>query len=914
MALSTRNFDVVGVSETRLKGSYAKDYLTSSYKFFAHGSDSSQHSGTGFFVKSEIIDEVIQCVRISDRVSFIDLKTLKGRVLRIVQVYAPCCNHTDEEYETFLEDVAKILKGVVPEGASKPRRRPLTVAMGDWNARVGTQQIGEDLIGKFGYGDRNARGDQLMEFCLENELHVCDSFFKKRRNLLWSYRSDNGQRKTKIDYVLCAEDGLVKDVRVVSGFNFHSDHRLIMCRIDSKLRMKYKRQRVKTEINYDNIRGLLNLEGYEVAADKFEYLQTSLKTAIQEAREVSNPVQGISTILKSLFDLRHQLKSSNIPYANVHFVLANKMIRQQLDTERRERNIRYVEKAVAENKSIKKAMLKTRTQRNRFGVLLDEDGNVCYHKEGMQNIVKDAFEKIYTSTQPVRFRLVENDEEEFPEFTLSEIKLAIRKTRGGTTPGKDGIPIEAIKKDEERLAPILCTLFNEWVQNGEVPDKLADSLTILLYKKGDVRDITNYRPISLLSSLYKLFTKVMANRMSSVLDEAQTADQAGFRRKFCTTDHIFTVNHVIQNCKEYNIPLYMMFIDYRKAFDSIEYNAVWKSLQDQGVHWQLIRILMDIYGKGKNAILMNGEEVEINIEKGVRQGDTLSPILFTATLRSVFLKLKWEDKGLNINGERLSNLLFADDIVLFAQSKDELVEMARELEKASLKVGLQINASKTVAMTSEQDQIPINLRAGEVTFEGNFVYLGHKVAIPYDPSPEISRRIQCAWGAYAKHSMFLRDRNVHMKFKRKLFNMVILPCFVYGSETWALRKKDRQRLAVAQRKMERRMVGVTLMERKTNEWLKNVTKLKDVNVTAAQRKWNWALKVSSYPIERWPLRMCEWNPNGKRNPGRPMTRWRDDLTKQYGNTWMRVARQANENRRDLWKRGFTLHIEKISNE
>ena len=162
--------------------------------------------------------------------------------------------------------------------------------------------------------------------------------------------------------------------------------------------------------------------------------------------------------------------------------------------------------------------------------------------------------------------------------------------------------------------------------------------------------------------------------------------------------------------------------------------------------------------------------------------------------------------------------------------------------------------------------------------------------------------------------MFLRDSNVHMKYKRKLFNMVILPCFVYGSETWALCKKDRQRLAVAQRKMERRMVGVTLMERRTNEWLKNVTKFKDVNVTAAQRKWNWALKISSYPIERWPRLMCEWRPNGKRNPGRPTRRWRDDLIKQYGPTWMREARQAVENRRDLWNNGFKLHIEKISNE
>ena len=131
---------------------------------------------------------------------------------------------------------------------------------------------------------------------------------------------------------------------------------------------------------------------------------------------------------------------------------------------------------------------------------------------------------------------------------------------------------------------------------------------------------------------------------------------------------------------------------------------------------------MNSYRTGKNAILVNGNEVPINIEKGVRQGDTLSPVLFTATLRSVFEQLDWGNKGLDIDGHKLSNLQFADDIVLFANSRDELVEMAKELEEASLRVGLQINATKTIAMTSNLDQTPINLREGTVTFKSNFVY------------------------------------------------------------------------------------------------------------------------------------------------------------------------------------------------
>ena len=105
---------------------------------------------------------------------------------------------------------------------------------------------------------------------------------------------------------------------------------------------------------------------------------------------------------------------------------------------------------------------------------------------------------------------------------------------------------------------------------------------------------------------------------------------------------------------------------------------------------------------------------------------------------------------------------------------------------------------------------------------------------------------------------------IPMRHKRKLFNMTILPAFVYGCETWSLRQSERKKLAVAQRKMERRMAGVTLLDRRSNVWLRGVTRVRDVNVELAKRKWNWAYKISNYPIERWPRIVAEWRPYGLR--------------------------------------------------
>ena len=96
----------------------------------------------------------------------------------------------------------------------------------------------------------------------------------------------------------------------------------------------------------------------------------------------------------------------------------------------------------------------------------------------------------------------------------------------------------------------------------------------MLYKKGDPQDIGNYRPICLLSVVYKLFTRVILNRIERTLDEGQPCEQAGFRKGFSTIDHIHTVTRLIEVSREYKMPLCLTFIDLKKAFDSVETEAV----------------------------------------------------------------------------------------------------------------------------------------------------------------------------------------------------------------------------------------------------------------------------------------------------------------------------------------------------
>lgn len=186
--------------------------------------------------------------------------------------------------------------------------------------------------------------------------------------------------------------------------------------------------------------------------------------------------------------------------------------------------------------------------------------------------------------------------------------------------------------------------------------------------------------------------------MEKTLDEQQPVEQAGFRRKYSTLDHIQTLTLLIQKCKEYNLPLYLGFVDFEKAFDSVHIHSIVQALKKIGIDKTYIDILINIYNSATASVSLYEKTKPFSVLKGVRQGDIISPKLFTTVLDYAMKSLNWNRKGININGKYLNHLRFADDIVIITQDKNELQDMLRELEMAVKPVGLKINAQKTKYM------------------------------------------------------------------------------------------------------------------------------------------------------------------------------------------------------------------------
>lgn len=479
--------------------------------------------------------------------------------------------------------------------------------------------------------------------------------------------------------------------------------------------------------------------------------------------------------------------------------------------------------------------------------------------------------------------------EDIPEILVSEVEKAIKSQKMEKAPGPDRITNELMRGTITELSPILTKIFNEILYTGTIPSQWAESHIILLHKKGPKDDIGNYRPISLISNVYKVFAKVILDRISIRLDENQPVEQAGFRKDFSTIDHIHTIKQLLQKYNEYKKTIYIAFIDYAKAFDSLRHELVWQSLKEQGIQNAYINIIKNIYSESKARIRLESTGEAFPIDRGVRQGDPLSPKLFTAALEQMFRKLEWDHLGLNINGSRLNHLRFADDLVLLEEDPKKLEYMIQTLADRSKELGLEMNSGKTKLMTNSKP-VDIIVNKQKLEYAEEYVYLGQIISPKNQMSKEIDKRIATGWKTYWALKEIMKSKELGIGIKKKTFDTCILPCITYGCETWALTKRHRQKLARCQRSMERSMLGFKLKDKVRSIDIRHKTKLSDILTRIDHLKWRWTGHMLRCKKEKWSKQVTIWYPrDGTRSRGRKRKRWEDELKMTVGPLWMRVA-------------------------
>ncbi len=195
--------------------------------------------------------------------------------------------------------------------------------------------------------------------------------------------------------------------------------------------------------------------------------------------------------------------------------------------------------------------------------------------------------------------------------------------------------------------------------------------------------------------------------------------------------------------------------------------------------------------------------------------------------------------------------------------------MLQDLNNGSNQVGLKINMKKTKTMFNKFiTKKQISIQQTEIEEVEEYVYLGQLVRIDHNQYDELRRRIRSGWSAFGKLSEVMQS-NMPLCLKRKVFNQCVLPAMTYGSETWSMTQRMEQKLKVAQHCMERSMLRITKRDRKTNEWIRSMTRVTDIIQTVKQKKWSWAGHLARSSDGRWTKLITEWTPrNGSRRPGR----------------------------------------------
>jgi len=282
--------------------------------------------------------------------------------------------------------------------------------------------------------------------------------------------------------------------------------------------------------------------------------------------------------------------------------------------------------------------------------------------------------------------------------------LAISKLKNHKSPGIDQILAELIKAGGRTISLETHKLITSIWKEEELPEEWKELIVVPFRKKGDKTDCNNYRGISLLPTTYKILSSVLLSRLIPYVKEIIGDHQCGFRFNRSIIDHIFCICQMLEKKWEYNEEVHQLCIDFKKAYDSVRREVLYKILLEFGIPRKLVRLikmsLTETYSRvwvGKNV------SDRFPIRNGLKQGDALLPLLFNFALEYAIRRVQVNQHGLKLNGTH-QLLAYADDVNILGGSVHTLKENAEALVAAAREIGLEIIANETKYTVMSRDQ------------------------------------------------------------------------------------------------------------------------------------------------------------------------------------------------------------------
>ena len=431
---------------------------------------------------------------------------------------------------------------------------------------------------------------------------------------------------------------------------------------------------------------------------------------------------------------------------------------------------------------------------------------------------------------PLRSELAEPPNED-------EILEALGQLAVGKASGMNGLFPDVLKCCGGPLLEYIVVLFRTVWEERCVPLEWRDALLVPVPKKGDLSCCDNWRGISLLDVMSKLFVRVLNNRLQLVVEETVSDSQCRFRTGRGCVDMIFCVRQLVEKAIEHNTKVFLLFVDLCKVYDSVPRAALWCALQRRGVpdvKIELVRSLHD--GISATVTAGGGRSDPFSVRNGLHQGCTIAPTLFILYFSFVIDRwLSWcQAAGVEVQfklggklvGERtkrpssfvMSECLFVDDAALVCSCRENMVLAARMFDKVAGESGLTLSVPKTkllvagTGLTSD-DLAPLELDEGVVDVVDQFKYLGSLVEA-HAWLLKLVIELHKHLGLLAVSVILFTASDLTLETKRMVYRSVVLGVLLYGAETWAPTQELVRKLDCFHRRCVRCILGVS----RTVQW------------------------------------------------------------------------------------------------
>ena len=922
--------DLLGITETHMPGTGTMLLDSGALFIYSGRTDGIRRQGVGLALSKRVKNSLISYTTVSERILTARLHSRQIN-FSVTVAYAPTEDANDSVKDDFYQQLSDTL--------DQQPRQDVKLILGDFNAQVTSDcSLWPGIISKHSlHSTSNDNGTRLLDFCAMNQLTIGGTLFQHKDIHKGTWRSPNGKTVNQIDHICISTrwNHSLLDVRSYRGADIGSDHYLVRGYLQLKLQSVAKRKSSNHCLPaLERLRDKSQVEEYNKALEeklraiKFEdmdveHVWSNLRDTISNVsmevlgvRPRKKREQHLSSDTVQLIKNRGEFKRKD-PTSDANrseYSRLNKLVKKSCKTDENNWAARVatdLESAAGRGQQRevwqKMKVLSNKHTSNKSVSVRDKTGKLISNPSSQKDRWAEYFKELL-NPPPSNVDLSDLDSlvpsPSFPNLrdddgppSALEISIAIKRLKNYKSPGIDGISNEQLKYGFGAIKDQLLTLYEKVWNDEQIPEDWSKGVMVVMSKKGDASYCSNNRGITLRSTASKLFQIIFLQRLSTGLEYLLRENQCGFRPNRSCIDQLYSLRTIIHNCLEFNLPLYINFIDYKAAFDSINRDFIWKAFSHYGLPDKYIRVMKAFYNDTINAVRFNGDLTDwFNVGSGTGQGDIQGPPVFNvcvnlaAQLAEMYKSvspgavLQITPSEIQQPHDSVVDIDYADDQAAMDNTQAGLQETTDLFASFGSYAGLQINEQKTKVMAisknasqrpfTRESTINITINGTNVEQVSEFKYLGAIICGDGSLDRELTARIQKASGAFNTLGNIWTSRSIQISTKIRIYKAAVITVLTYGCEVWNTTKVQMKRMETFHQRCLRRILRIRWFHRVRNEDVLQRAKTTDLESHISSMRLRWFGHVARMPETRLPNYLLEWTPNhGKRSRGRPKKSW-----------------------------------------